>query len=225
VLGGESPSLATISCIEHFDVVALLLPSFTGAVVVHSAMVLQMLLSSLSTALPGQWGFSLFGFDLVFRLNWLNVVLFLIAPMLFCCCVATAARRPRQEQIRFYDSMDFAELGFRMIGCKTRGTAKTRARRFKAHFGLEPGIAAEIWRELYWSGWLRYAGLRPNPNHLLFALVFLRCYCVEEIHATLCKTNVRTFRRWAWFYAEGIANLDKKYVSFTAAYLGNHLLD
>jgi len=100
-----------------------------------------------------------------------------------------------------------------MIGCKSRGSSKSQERRFKAHFGVEPGIAAGIWRELAFSGWLRYAGLNPNPDHLLFALVFLRCYCVEEIHANLCNTNVRTFRRWSWFYAEGIANLDKKYVS------------
>jgi len=157
--------------------------------------------------LPTAWAFQLLGFDVALRLD---TMLFLVAGVVFGFMVA--ARRTPQE-IRLYNPMEFADLGFKMIGCKTRGTSKARARRFKAHFGCDPAAMSALWHELYKSGWLRYAGVRPKPEHLLFALVFLKSYASEEIHAALCKTNVRTFRRWSWFYAEGIANLDKKFVS------------
>jgi len=153
--------------------------------------------------------FRLFGLDLALR----DILLLLVATTTVYWCVQCVARHFRRQEIPHPLPMDFADLGFRMIGCKTRGTAKSQARRFETHFGVDHHLAAELWRDLEGSGWLRYAGLRPNPEHLLYALIFLRQYCVEEIHATHCNTNVRTFRKWAWFYAEGIANLDAKYVS------------
>ena len=116
------------------------------------------------------------------------------------------ARCGQQQQVILYSPTAFADFGFRMIGAKTRGSTVAQTRRFKAHFGCEPAIASQIWRALHLSGWLKK--IRPNPDHLLFALVFLRSY--NKVSATLCNTNERNFLRWSWFYAEGIANLNKK---------------
>ena len=159
-----------------------------------------MMLQELMTTLSVQWAFTLFGFDVVFRLDYF--ILLLAGAMLY------RATRCGRQQVILYSPIAFADFGFRMIGAKTRGSTMARTRRFKAHFGCEPAIASQIWRELYLSGWLKNAGVRPNPDHLLFALVFLRSY--NKVSATLCNTNERNFLRWSWFYAEGIANLDKK---------------
>jgi len=103
-------------------------------------------LPSFLAALSEQWAWQVFGlqFDVV------DVVLF-FAVSLFCCYIAAR----RTQRIRLYDSMEFAIRGFRMIGCKSRGSSKSQERRFKAYFGVEPGIAAGIWRELAFSGWLQ----------------------------------------------------------------------
>jgi hypothetical protein len=72
-------------------------------------------------------------------------------------------------------------------------------------------VAAElvsvVWSELVNSGWLQHAGRKPKPEHLLWCLLFLNTYNVEEINAARVETSERNFREWAWFYAEGIAIL------------------
>ena len=118
-------------------------------------------------------------------------------------------------KIEFPSSWEFEALGFELLGCKNKGSSKSKSRRFKAFFGAEPEIVAALWRELHESKWLFFAGVRgPKPVHLLWGLMFLRRYGTEETMAVLCKCSEKTFRKWAWFYAKGIANLDKIFVSF-----------
>jgi hypothetical protein len=66
-----------------------------------------------------------------------------------------------------------------------------------------------------WCRWLEFAGRKAKPEHLLWCLVFLNTCSVEELNATLAGTSERTFREKVWFYAKGIANLDRKLVSCT----------
>jgi len=117
-------------------------------------------------------------------------------------------------KIELPSSWEFEALGFEMLGCKSKGSSKSKSRRFKAFFGAEPEIVAELWRELHESQWLFFAGVRgPKPAHLLWGLMFLRRYGTEETMAVLAGVSEKTFRKWAWFYATGIANLDKIFVS------------
>ena len=82
---------------------------------------------------------------------------------------------------------------------------------------MEPAHVAFNWRELVNSAWTLFSDSRgANPEHLLWSLLFLKTYSTEEILAAQVGANEKTFRRWAWFYAEGIANLDCKFVSTTA---------
>ena len=65
---------------------------------------------------------------------------------------------------------------------------------------------AFTWRELVTSGWTHFSASRgANPEHLLWCLHFLKTYSTEEILSARVGANEKTFRRWAWFYAEGIA--------------------
>ena len=49
--------------------------------------------------------------------------------------------------------------------------------------------------------------------HLLYALGFLKCYGVEELHATEAQVTRKTWRKWCWLYIQGIAGLAKHVVS------------
>ena len=118
----------------------------------------------------------------------------------------------------------FEQLGFSIMGLDDyqKGSLKASMRRFKAHFGLEPRVVAIVWKELAESGWLRFAGVRlAKPEHLLWCLLFLNNYNVEEIHSSRVGCCETTFRKWAWFYATGIANLDRKFVSGNVPSLTN----
>jgi hypothetical protein len=105
----------------------------------------------------------------------------------------------------------FEEIGMVIMG-RRRRSGKTFLRRFTAWFGIEPFLCAIVWQELQDSGWAGYASC-AHPEHLLWALLFLCCYQTEEVHASLVGADEKTFRKWAWFFAEGIAGLDAKFVS------------
>ena len=113
---------------------------------------------------------------------------------------------------------EFENLGLAIMGRQnSRCSAESRKCRFVAFFGMEPAFVAFTWRELITSGWTRFSGSRgANPEHLLWCLHFLKTYSTEEIVSARVEANEKTFRRWAWFYAEGIANLDRKFVSTSA---------
>jgi len=116
--------------------------------------------------------------------------------------------------IPFPTAREFEELGFDLLKCKSKGSWTSRSRRYKAFFGAEPEVVANLWRQLYESKWLHFAGVRgPKPKHLLWALLFLRRYGTEETMAVLTGVSEKTFRKWAWFYATGISKLDKIFVS------------
>ena len=45
-------------------------------------------------------------------------------------------------------------------------------------------------------------------------LYFLKCYNVEEVNASFFDCDEKTFRQWSWYIVKGLANIDKKVVSF-----------
>jgi hypothetical protein len=45
-----------------------------------------------------------------------------------------------------------------------------------------------------------------HPKHLLWALLFLKCYCTEPIDG-------KTFRKWAWLFVSAMAGLKQRVVS------------
>ena len=69
------------------------------------------------------------------------------------------------------------------------------------------------WRKLHKSGWLRYAGLRPKPEHLLWTFMWLKCYFTENVGASIAGVDEKTYRDHVWFYLRGLAQLDVDVVS------------
>ena len=107
----------------------------------------------------------------------------------------------------------FEATGLNMIGWESsRASRKTRIRRYVAFFGSEPVYLAIIWHELVKTGWINFAGRRPRPEHLLWAFIWLYCYCSENILAAKVGADEKTFREKVWFYVRGIAGLNEQFV-------------
>jgi hypothetical protein len=108
---------------------------------------------------------------------------------------------------------EFETLGLTIIGRDRNSAPRARKRRFVAHFGIELRLVAIVWRELMQNGWIRqHAGRSPQPKHLPWCLLFLKNYGVEETHAARVGCDEKTFRKWAWLYAEAVAKLDRKFI-------------
>ena len=75
-------------------------------------------------------------------------------------------------------------------------------RRFISHFGTTPTVASLCWQ------------LIPNhprgshPKHLLWALLFLKLYRSENVHASMVGCDEKTFRKWCRKYIILISRMD-----------------
>lgn len=95
----------------------------------------------------------------------------------------------------------------------TPGSVKER--RFTAFFGIQPKVLEAIWLLLGKIGWMDVVGPKSlHPKHLLWAFMFAKRYECEEVLSSTAGCDEKTFRKWAWFYIEGVANLDMNVVSF-----------
>jgi len=116
---------------------------------------------------------------------------------------------PHASGTAFPRSQDFEAIGFAIMHRgHTRAGEKTRMRRFKSWFGAEPVFMSITWRKLQQSGWLDFAGKRPKPEHLLWALMWLKCHHVEDVGASIAGVDEKTWREKVWFCLEGTARLD-----------------
>jgi hypothetical protein len=67
-------------------------------------------------------------------------------------------------------------------------------------FGVSPTICSIIWEllnEIHPQG--------AQPEHLLYALLFLKNYGTEEINSSVAGVSAKTFRKWCWQYINLIA--------------------
>ncbi|ETV67416.1 hypothetical protein H257_16391 [Aphanomyces astaci] len=80
-------------------------------------------------------------------------------------------------------------------------TSTTNARRFVALFGTTLYVTSVLW-----------AKLEPHPRggqprHLLWALMFLKVYGTEHVHATIAAVDEKTYRKWSWMYIKAFEDL------------------
>ena len=123
-------------------------------------------------------------------------------------------RKPRHcNQVRAVSSKEFKKLAVDII--KAPISSKTHYRRFRRTFGLSPRQVSILWAQLVSRGCIDFlVGPRNRkPIHLLWTLLFLKGYGIEENNAPKVGASEKTFRKWTWIYAEAIASLDKIFVS------------
>lgn len=86
-------------------------------------------------------------------------------------------------------------------------------RRFRAHFGVSPQVAARTWELLQSRG-------DPQPDEatidrFLWGLLLLMCYDVEPVNCThAAGVDEQTFRKWSWHFIDAISFLEADVVGF-----------
>lgn len=115
------------------------------------------------------------------------------------------------------DAADFQLLGQSVAKIRSSRSEKVTLRRFKAEFGVPPDVIADVWDLLLESKFLRdkladTSTRPPNPEHLLWSLMFLKKYSLSSDLAKSVNVDEKTYRKWCWIYIDAIANLDKEVV-------------
>ena len=103
---------------------------------------------------------------------------------------------------------EFESLGRGLAGFKDSNSYDTKRRRFVSFFGVEPAIVSVVWSLLFLHNLIDLNPRQVKPIHLLWTLLFVQCYEVEERNAARCKCDEKTFRKWSWYYLKALAALD-----------------
>lgn len=75
-------------------------------------------------------------------------------------------------------------------------------RRFIAMFGVTPKICSLLWNFV-----LPFLSTDCSPCHLLWALMFLKCYSTEEINRSIVMCDEKTFRKYTWMLIKCISRI------------------
>ena len=104
--------------------------------------------------------------------------------------------------------MEFLNHGRRESSFKHR--RESHMRRFKQSFGCTPTVLLKCWCLLS-----RFTELDGNvsPNHLLWAVHFLKDYGKESKNAALAGCDEKTFRKWTWVLIYAMSDLEPHVVS------------
>jgi len=103
----------------------------------------------------------------------------------------------------YTSSAVFISTGADILRCRSDVINTTFNRRFRAFFGTTPIVCSSLWGLLAVS--------RPpdsKPKHLLWALMFLRLYDTESVHALLAGVDEKTFRKWAWAFVRSLSKIE-----------------
>jgi len=82
---------------------------------------------------------------------------------------------------------------------------RMRNTRFRAGLGVSPYVCSWYWNQL------EKEDLLPpgfKPKHFIWTLLFLKLYCSESVHATLCGCDEKTFRKWTWLGVTVLGHLE-----------------
>ena len=99
----------------------------------------------------------------------------------------------------------FKQIGDAIVGRNTTGNLRT----FLAFFGISPLLIFRLWRLIVEESNQECI----TPKHLMWTLLFLRCYSREEELATRIGVTEKTMRKWVWIVISKLGRI-KKLVSF-----------
>ena len=97
----------------------------------------------------------------------------------------------------------FWSIGHKITGHDVQeGSISLGYRKFRAFFGTSPIVCVAVWDILF--------TVRPRdstPEHLLWALMLLKRYCIESFNAGLVGVSEKTFRKWSHIFIRLLANM------------------
>jgi hypothetical protein len=70
----------------------------------------------------------------------------------------------------------------------------------KAFYGTNAAVMSDLWERCR-------RPCKTEPKHLLWALMYMKLYCPEDVMAILCSTSKNTLSKWVWLWIEAIADL------------------
>lgn len=106
-----------------------------------------------------------------------------------------------------------------------RNQTKTLNEKFRAHFGANPHVVAQLWEDLITTDNAK-ARVDPvkNPIKQFFvALHFLKRYQTEIERNTTWKMSQNTLRAWTWFYVDKIGALLSTKISWPSDNYGDQI--
>ncbi len=108
------------------------------------------------------------------------------------------------------------EMGMGIMGRHNLVARSTSRRRFRATFGQSPIICSIIWDKIEEARQTMPQGAKTI--HLLWAMMFVKLYCCEEVNASLAGCHEKTFRKWCWLFVFAISDLEGEVVSLRNFY-------
>ena len=105
----------------------------------------------------------------------------------------------------------FAQVGNDIMGRAQERPGMVSNRRWRSLFGASPLVCSILWGHIDPPN---NRALPPNAEikHLMWALIFLRDYNVEENHSLLTGVDEKTHRKWQWLFVDEIAMVEYKVI-------------
>lgn len=103
----------------------------------------------------------------------------------------------------------FWEQGILYANHSINNSNLTGYRKFRAFFGVSPFTCEVLW--------ISIKNKRPGSEikHLLWCLLFLKCYNIENVNAAIIGVDEKTFRLWTWYFVEMISELNVVFSYFS----------
>lgn len=100
------------------------------------------------------------------------------------------------------DSRIFLKLGNNYTRHKIGNSETVGRRRFISMFGVSAKICSILW------GLIRLnLSEGSKPAHLLWALMFLKNYGIEESNRAILNADEKTIRKWVWNVIHSLSKL------------------
>ena len=108
-------------------------------------------------------------------------------------------------------SLEMLEKGLDLAGFKNRSRSGVlaQARRFKAFYGSNPVVLADMWEDLQTTEHdeIRMKLTEAHISHFFMTHHFLYCYPVEEAISAIFGYCEKTCREWCWEFTSKFAQL------------------
>lgn len=109
---------------------------------------------------------------------------------------------------------EFAAVARDVFGRPNRNLNKTKEldrEICESLIGCSFVVCSELWNMIQPHTQQKFHG--SHPMHLLWALLFLKCYCTLPILSRIAGTSDREFSNWNWLFVEAIHDLQNRVVS------------
>ena len=111
----------------------------------------------------------------------------------------------------FFDAFAIEEVAkevLRWPSQRMRWNTKDKNCRFRSCFGASSKVVSDLWNRIYEKNAGDFDEPGAELKHLIWALVFLKCYSTKELHCAIVGWfSTCTIRKWSWYFVKKIKDL------------------